>query len=228
MLGESNYSISPAATLQEQISEQAKAQAMGRLRTEIAEALPTAQNIRDDGSSIKFTMLNKAEVEIQIADELTVDNGDADKARKAHRLEAGVKIKVNGKEYTVGSKAVIQLALNGDEGSVYHEVFHAVWDMVLTDKEKSAIIKAYKEDARKAGKDVIEYAADRYREMVDKLRSIIAKTEEVNRIFKDIESGKVCERELDHALKVTDNDIKQMKQELAGKLKLDMMDDELD
>ena len=79
---------------------------MGLFRTEIAEALPTAQNIRDDGSSIKFTMLNKAEVEIQIADELTVDNGDADKARKAHGLEAGVKIKVNGKEYTVGSNAV--------------------------------------------------------------------------------------------------------------------------
>ena len=257
LLAKGNYSISPADNVKEQISEQAKAQAMGRLRTEIAEALPTAKNIRDDGSSIKFTMLNKAEVEIQIADELTVDNGDADKARKAHGLEAGVKIKVNGKEYTVGSKAVIQLALNGDEGSVYHEVFHAVWDMVLTDKEKSAIIKAYKEDARKAGKDVIEYAADRYRdwflarnkgvtkdpngnsfkfgklwkkfrEMVDKLRSIIAKTEEVNRIFKDIESGKVWERELDNALKVTDNDIKQMKQELAGKLKPDMTDDELD
>lgn len=257
LLAEGNYSISPADNVKEQISEQAKAQAMGRLRTEIAEALPTAKNIRDDGSSIKFTMLNKAEVEIQIADELTVDNGDADKARKAHGLGAGVKIKVNGKEYTVGSKAVIQLALNGDEGSVYHEVFHAVWDMVLTDKEKSAIIKAYKEDARKAGKDVIEYAADRYRdwflarnkgvtkdpngnsfkfgklwkkfrEMVDKLRSIIAKTEEVNRIFKDIESGKVWERELDNALKVTDNDIKHMKQELAGKLKPDMTDDELD
>ena len=256
-VSENKDSISPADNVKEQISEQAKAQAMGRLRTEIAEALPTAKNIRDDGSSIKFTMLNKAEVEIQIADELTVDNGDADKARKAHGLEAGVKIKVNGKEYTVGSKAVIQLALNGDEGSVYHEVFHAVWDMVLTDKEQSAIIKAYKEDARKAGKDVIEYAADRYRdwflarnkgvtkdpngnsfkfgklwekfrEMVDKLRSIIAKTEEVNRIFKDIESGKVWERELDNALKVTDNDIKQMKQELAGKLKPDMTDYELD
>lgn len=257
LLAEGNYSISPADNQKEQISEQAKAQAMGRLRTEIAEALPTAKNIRDDGSSLYFTMLNKAEVEIQIADELTVDSGDADKARKAHGLEAGVKIKVNGKEYTVGSKAVIQLALNGDEGSVYHEVFHAVWDMVLTNKEKAAIIKAYKEDARKAGKDVIEYAADRYRdwflarnkgvtkdpngnsfkfgklwkkfrEMVDKLRSIIAKTEEVNRIFKDIESGKVWERELDNALKVTDNDIKQMKQELAGKLKPDMTDDELD
>lgn len=257
LLAESNYSISPADNVKEQISEQAKAQAMWRLRTEIAEALPTAKNIRDDGSSLYFTMLNKAEVEIQIADELTIDNGDADKARKAHGLEAGVKIKVNGKEYTIGSKAVIQLALNGDEGSVYHEVFHAVWDMVLTNKEKAAIIKAYKEDARKAGKDVIEYAADRYRdwflarnkgvtkdpsgnsfkfgklwkklrEMVDKLRSIIAKTEEVNRIFKDIESGKVWERELDNALKVTDNDIKQMKQELAGKLKPDMTDDELD
>ena len=257
LLAESNYSISPADNVKEQISEQAKAQAMGRLRTEIAEALPTAKNIRDDGSSLYFTMFNKAEVEIQIADELTVDSGDADKARKAHGLEAGVKIKVNGKEYTVGSKAVIQLALNGDEGSVYHEVFHAVWDMVLTDKEKSAIIKAYKEDARKAGKDVIEYAADRYRdwflarnkgvtkdpngnsfkfgklwkkfrEAVEQLRLVIAKTEEVNRIFKDIESGKVWERELDNALKVTDNDIKQMKQELAGKLKPDMTDDELD
>ena len=234
LLAESNYSISPADNVKEKISEQAKAQAMGRLRTEIAEALPTAKNIRDDGSSIKFTMLNKAEVEIQIADELTVDSGDADKARKAHGLEAGVKIKVNGKEYTIGSKAVIQLALNGDEGSVYHEVFHAVWDMVLTNKEKAAIIKAYKEDARKAGKDVIEYAADRYRdwflarnkgvtkdpsgnsfkfgklwkklrEMVDKLRSIIAKTEEVNRIFKDIESGKVWERELDNQQAENDN-----------------------
>ena len=233
-VSENKDSISPADNVKEQISEQAKAQAMGRLRTEIAEALPTAKNIRDDGSSLYFTMFNKAEVEIQIADELTVDNGDADKARKAHGLEAGVKIKVNGKEYTVGSKAIIQLALNGDEGSVYHEVFHAVWDMVLTDKEKSAIIKAYKEDARKAGKDVIEYAADRYRdwflarnkgvtkdpngnsfkfgklwkkfrEMVDKLRSIIAKTEEVNRIFKDIESGKVWERELDNQQAENDN-----------------------
>lgn len=234
LLAEDNYSISPADNVKEQISEQAKAQAMGRLRTEIAEALPTAKNIRDDGSSLYFTMFNKAEVEIQIADELTVDSGDADKARKAHGLGAGVKIKVNGKEYTVGSKAVIQLALNGDEGSVYHEVFHAVWDMVLTNKEKAAIIKAYKDDARKAGKDVIEYAADRYRdwflarnkgvtkdpngnsfkfgklwkkfrEMVDKLRSIIAKTEEVNRIFKDIESGKVWERELDNQQAENDN-----------------------
>ena len=211
-----------------------KAQAMEKLRHDIAEALPNAKNIRDEGSSIFFTMPNRAEVEIHIADELTVRGAEADKARQAHGIGRGVTIKVNGTERTMGSKAVIQLSKTGDDGSVHHEVFHAVWDMVLTPKEKGAIIRAYQEEATRAGKDVIEVAADKYRDWflakekgqaktadgkpfkfgllwrkiraaVEKLRSVIAGSEEVNRIFRDIESGRVWERSLDNSQAENDN-----------------------
>lgn len=211
-----------------------KAQAIEKLRNDIAEALPNAKNIRDEGSSVYFTMPNGAEVEIHIADSLNVSGVAATKARQAHGISDGISIKINGMERTIGSKAVIQLSKIGDEGSVHHEVFHAVWDMVLTPKEKQAITKAYEAEAKRKGKDVVEVAADKYRdwfmaktkgetkdangkpfkfgllwrkirEAVEKLRSVIAGSEEVNRIFRDIETGKMWERSIDNEQSVNDN-----------------------
>lgn len=211
-----------------------KAQAIENLRNDIAEALPNAKNVRDEGSSVYFTMPNGAEVEIHIADSLNVSGVAATKARQAHGISDGISIKINGMERTIGSKAVIQLSKIGDEGSVHHEVFHAVWDMVLTPKEKQAITKAYETEAKRKGKDVVEVAADKYRdwfmaktkgetkdangkpfkfgllwrkirEAVEKLRSVIAGSEEVNRIFRDIETGKMWERSIDNEQSVNDN-----------------------
>lgn len=193
-----------------------KQRAINDLKQEIAEALPNATNIKDDDERITFTMPNGAVVEINLFDSITVED-DAE-ARRAHGINGGVAITVNGREYTLSSKAVIDLARNGKEGSVYHEVFHAVWDMTLTDREKAALTKAYSKEAQETGRDLEEVCADKYRDWkkakaqgkwtsygkiwqtiqnaLDALRRVIAGAEEAHNIFKRIESGEVWNRDL--------------------------------
>lgn len=144
-------------------AERAKAaevRAKEDLKREILRAFPGAKDLRDDGDRMTFTMPNGARVEIRLHDSMHLSPEEAARARKEHGLKDGVTITVNGAEYTLNGKAFIELSKRGKVGTVYHEALHAAMDLVLTKKEKDALLARYGSE---------EAAADAYRDFMVKL-----------------------------------------------------------
>ena len=147
---------------EEQQEEQARA--LDELKQEVRDALPSARDIRDDGNRLSFTMPNGAKVEVQLSPSIEVSDTEAERARAAHGIKPSARVKINGRERTIGTTALVELSQLGRKGSAYHEAFHAVYDMCLTDKEKAALHKAYDKEAKVQGRDVYEVMADKYRD----------------------------------------------------------------
>lgn len=142
----------------------AQERALSDIKQEVASAFPNAKNIHDNGHEVLFSMPNGAEVSVNIVPSIEVTESEESNARAAHGLSPEVHIKISGKERTVGSKAIIELSQLGKKGTTYHEAFHAVYDMCLTDKEKAALHKAYDKEAKAQGRDTYEVMADKYRD----------------------------------------------------------------
>lgn len=140
----------------------AQERALSDIKQEVASAFPNAKNVHDNGHEVLFSMPNGAEVSVSIVTSIEVTESEERNARAAHGLAPEVHVKINGKERTVGSKAIIELSQLGRKGTAYHEAFHAVYDMCLTDKEKAALHKAYDKEAKE--RDVYEVMADKYRD----------------------------------------------------------------
>lgn len=140
----------------------AQERALSDIKQEVASAFPNAKNVRDNGHEVLFSMPNGAEVSVSIVPSIEVTESEERNARAAHGLAPEVHVKINGKERTVGSKAIIELSQLGRKGTAYHEAFHVVYDMCLTDKEKAALHKAYDKEAKE--RDVYEVMADKYRD----------------------------------------------------------------
>lgn len=161
-------------------------------------------------------MPNGAEVSVSIVPSIEVTESEERNARDAHGLAPEVHVKINGKERTVGSKAIIELSQLGRKGTTYHEAFHAVYDMCLADKEKAALHKAYDKEAKE--RDVYEVMADKYRDWMiakqkgqhtlygklwQKVKDAAAKLVRVVRgadsasdVFRKVASGEAWERPL--------------------------------
>lgn len=166
MLGkaESPKEETPEAKYSAEEEQEEQERALSDLKQEIASAFPNAKNIRDNGRDVSFTMQNGAEISVSIAPSIKVAGTEESNVRAAHGLAPEVRIKINGKERTLGNKALIELSQLGRKGTTYHEAFHVVYDMCLTDKEKAALHKAYDKEAKAAGRDVYEVMADKYRD----------------------------------------------------------------
>ena len=147
---------------EEQQEEQARA--LDELKQEVRDALPGARDIRDDGNRLSFTMPNGAKVEVQLSPSIEVSDTEAGKARTAHGIKPSVRVKINGRERTIGTTALVELSQLGRKGSAYHEAFHAVYDLCLTEKEKAALHRAFDKEAKAQGRDVYEVMADKYRD----------------------------------------------------------------
>ena len=147
---------------EEQQEEQARA--LDELKQEVRDALPGARDIRDDGNRLSFTMPNGAKVEVQLSPSIEVSDTEAGKARAAHGIKPSVRVKINGRERTIGTTALVELSQLGRKGSAYHEAFHAIYDLCLTEKEKAALHRAFDKEAKAQGRDVYEVMADKYRD----------------------------------------------------------------
>lgn len=147
---------------EEQQEEQALA--LDELKQEVRDALPGARDIRDDGNRLSFTMPNGAKVEVQLSPSIEVSDTEAGRARAAHGIKPSVRVKINGRERTIGTTALVELSQLGRKGSAYHEAFHAVYDLCLTEKEKAALHRAFDKEAKAQGRDVYEVMADKYRD----------------------------------------------------------------
>ena len=185
---------------------------------EAKKAFPNAKNIRQDGGHISMDMPNGAEVQINVVPSIEVNNEEAGRARAAHGLKDDVRIKINGGERTVGRTALIELSQLGRKGTAYHEAFHAVYDMCLTNEEKAALHKAYDKEAKAKGRDVYEVMADKYRDWmlaqqkgqhtlfgklwqkvksaVIRLLHLIRGADNARDVFRKVGSGEVWERQL--------------------------------
>lgn len=185
---------------------------------EAKKAFPNAKNIRQDGGHISMDMPNSAEVQINVVPSIEVNNEEAGRARAAHGFKDDVRIKINGGERTVGRTALIELSQLGRKGTAYHEAFHAVYDMCLTNEEKAALHKAYDKEAKAKGRDVYEVMADKYRDWmlaqqkgqhtlfgklwqkvksaVIRLLHLIRGADNARDVFRKVGSGEVWERQL--------------------------------
>lgn len=192
----------------------AQERALSDIKQEVASAFPNAKNVRDNGHEVLFSMPNGAEVSVSIVPSIEVTESEESNVRAAHGLAKEARIKINGKERTVGSKAIIELSQLGRNGTAYHEAFHAVYDMCLTDKEKAALHKAYDKEAKE--RDVYEVMADKYRDwMIAKqkgqhtlygklwqkvkdasarLARVVRGTDNTGDVFRKVASGEAWER----------------------------------
>lgn len=185
---------------------------------EAKKAFPNAKNIRQDGGHISMDMPNGAEVQINVVPSIEVNNEEAGRARAAHGLKDDVRIKINGGERTVGRTALIELSQLGRKGTAYHEAFHAVYDLCLTEKEKAALHRAFDKEAKAQGRDVYEVMADKYRDWMiakqkgrhtlygklwqkvkdaaAKLARVVRGADSASDVFRKVASGEAWERPL--------------------------------
>lgn len=214
------------------------------IKQEVRQAFPTGKVIGYQPDQLQLKLQNNTYVTVRIRDNINLPGTEENKARKAHGFDGEVAITVNGYTNILDYNAVIGLARNGDDGTIYHEAFHVAYNMALLDEEKTAIEEAFGDEARKAGKDVEEYAADSYREwfisrhkdekanyntifekikgmaksLAELLERIVNGNSEVSRIFSDIESGKIYDRSIDKSHREIDNEIKQRIAELGNRI----------
>ena len=202
---------------EEQQKEQARA--LDDLKQEVRDALPGARDIRDDGNRLSFTMPNGAKVEVQLSPSIEVSDTAASRARAAHGIKPSVRVKINGRERTIGTTALVELSQLGRKGSAYHEVLHAVYDLCLTEKEKVALHRAFDKEAKAQGRDVYEVMADQYRDwmlarqqgrgtrfgklwqkvkdMAAALLRVLRGADHASDVFRKVESGAVWKRATD-------------------------------
>lgn len=196
---------------EEQQKEQARV--LDDLKQEVRDALPGARDIRDDGNRLSFTMPNGAKVEVQLSPSIDVSETAASRARAAHGIKPSARVKINGRERTIGTTALVELSQLGRKGSAYHEVLHAVYDLCLTEKEKAALHRAFDKEAKAQGRDVYEVMADQYRDwmlarqqgrgtrfgklwqkvkdMAAALLRVLRGADHASDVFRRVESGKV-------------------------------------
>lgn len=202
---------------EEQQKEQARV--LDDLKQEVRDALPGARDIRDDGNRLSFTMPNGAKVEVQLSPSIDVSETAASRARAAHGIKPSARVKINGRERTIGTTALVELSQLGRKGSAYHEVLHAVYDLCLTEKEKAALHRAFDKEAKAQGRDVYEVMADQYRDwmlarqqgrgtrfgklwqkvkdMAAALRRVLRRADHASDVFRKVESGEVWKRATD-------------------------------
>ncbi|MGN8831191.1 MuF-C-terminal domain-containing protein [Selenomonas montiformis] len=202
---------------EEQQEEQTRA--LDDLKQEVRDALPGARDIRDDGNRLSFTMPNGAKVEVQLSPSIDVSETAASRARAAHGIKPSVRVKINGRERTIGTTALVELSQLGRKGSAYHEVLHAVYDLCLTEKEKAALHRAFDKEAKAQGRDVYEAMADQYRDwmlarqqgrgtrfgklwqkvkdMAAALLRVLRGADHASDVFRKVESGEVWKRATD-------------------------------
>lgn len=177
------------------------------LKAEIKEAFPTAKEIKDEGDRMTFTMSNGSHIVVDMKNEIVLTDEELAQAKKDHHIDDNGSVVVEGYAEVHGKDAYMALAQGSREGTGFHEAYHLAEGAVLTDREKTAIKKAIP-DAEKRADKYAEWVEARKRgrgtawgklfqkikDFAAKMKKIFTGTETVNNIFRQIESGRVWER----------------------------------
>lgn len=179
------------------------------LKVEIKEAFPNAKGIKDEGDRMTFTMPNGSHIVVDVKNEILLTDEELAQAKKDHHIDDNGNVVVEGYAQLYGKDAYMVLSQGSRENTGFHEAYHLAEGAVLTDREKAAIKKAIP-DAEKRADKYAEWAEARkhgrgtawgklfqkIKDFAAKMKRILTRAETVNDIFRQIESGKVWEREV--------------------------------
>lgn len=178
------------------------------LKVEIKEAFPNAKEIKDEGDRMTFTMPNGSHIVVDVKNEILLTDEDLAQAKKDHHIDDNGNVVVEGYAQLHGKDAYMALSQGSRENTGFHEAYHLAEGAVLTDREKAAIKKAIPDAEKRADKYAEWVEARKHglgtawgklfqkiKDFAAKMKRILTRTETVNDIFRQIESGKVWERD---------------------------------
>lgn len=179
------------------------------LKVEIKEAFPNAKGIKDEGDRMTFTMPNGSHIVVDVKNEILLTDEDLAQAKKDHHIDDNGNVVVEGYAQLHGKDAYMALSQGSRENTGFHEAYHLAEGAVLTDREKAAIKKAIPDAEKRADKYAEWVEARKHgrgtawgklfqkiNDFAAKMRKIFTGAETVNDIFRQIESGRVWEREV--------------------------------
>lgn len=178
------------------------------LKAEIKEAFPNAKEIKDEGDRMTFTMPNGSHIVVDVKNEILLTDEELAQAKKDHHIDDNGNVVVEGYAQLYGKDAYMVLSQGSRENTGFHEAYHLAEGAVLTDREKAAIKKAIPDAEKRADKYAEWVEARKHgrgtawgklfqkiKDFAAKMKRIFTRTETVNDIFRQIESGKVWERD---------------------------------
>ena len=193
---------------------------------EVQEAFPGAKDVKTDGTDITFTLPNGLQMRVKIKEQILLSDSEAAKARKAHGLKDDADITAEGSSKKLDKGSVIELSQESSEGTAFHEAFHTAMDWVFNPREKKALKDYYGPKAKEQGKSLDETLADAYKEWIQarkerrgtvfgklwqkikdfakNVQAILTRTENVNSIFRKLETGDVWNRTAENGTSGTD------------------------
>lgn len=177
------------------------------LKAEIKEAFPNAKEIKDEGDRMTFTMPNGSHIVVDLKNEILLTDEELAQAKKDHHIDDNGNVVVEGYAQLHGKDAYMALSQGSRENTGFHEAYHLAEGAVLTDREKNAIKKAIP-DAEKRADKYAEWVEARkngrgtawgklfqkIKDFAAKMKKIFTGAETVNDVFRQIESGRVWER----------------------------------
>lgn len=179
------------------------------LKAEIKDAFPNAKEIKDEGDRMTFTMPNGSHIVVDVKNEILLTDEELAQAKKDHHIDDNGNVVVEGYAQLHGKDAYMALSQGSRENTGFHEAYHLAEGAVLTDREKAAIKKAIPDAEKRADKYAEWVEARKHgrgtawgklfqkiKDFAAKMRKIFTGVETVNDIFRQIESGRVWEREV--------------------------------
>lgn len=178
------------------------------LKAEIKDAFPTAKEIKDEGDRMTFTMPNGSHIVVDLKNEILLTDKELAQAKKDHHIDDNGNVIVEGYAQLHGKDAYMALSQGSRENTGFHEAYHLAEGAVLTDREKAAIKKAIPDAEKRADKYAEWVEARKHgrgtawgklfqkiKDFAAKMKKIFTGAETVNDVFRQIESGKVWERQ---------------------------------
>jgi hypothetical protein len=177
------------------------------LKAEIKEAFPNAKEIKDEGDRMTFTMPNGSHIVVDVKNEILLTDEELAQAKKDHHIDDNGNVVVEGYAQLHGKDAYMALSQGSRENTGFHEAYHLAEGAVLTDREKAAIKKAIPDAEKRADKYAEWVEARKHgrgtawgklfqkiKDFAAKMKKIFTGAETVHDVFRQIESGKVWER----------------------------------
>lgn len=185
------------------------------LKAEIKEAFPGAKNVEEGLNSLRFEMQNGAKITVDMRNQIVATQEELDRAKQEHGYNANDNVVVEGFAETHGKEAYIALSQGSRKGTGFHEAFHVVRSMALTDKEKAVLDKYYKGDEEKQANAYAEWIEARrnghgtlfgklwhkVQDMAKKIQSLFTGVENVHNVFRKMESGEIWSRDVSTKIK---------------------------